>query len=146
MQFRKKFAKGGIKYFCFQRIIRRSIEMLNIFEPKHDLIHLIFDTDPKFAPARFELFSKIRKHDKRAKEYLTSITFADPKIYTPLQAADFLAWETRKNLIQKAGGFDSTKRWKELFSIYSEHEIVYTGELWDRNEIQRVFANLEPRF
>jgi hypothetical protein len=47
--------------------------------------------------------------------------FANSRYYIGLQAARLLAWQTRKEIIQKSGGFDSTAHFKELFALTPGH-------------------------
>jgi hypothetical protein len=53
-----------------------------------------------------------------------------------LQAADFLAWETRKEVIQKTKGFQSTERFQELFVNVPGLHLEYSGEFWDRTVLK----------
>jgi len=71
-------------------------------------------------------------HDDRAAKRLTSITFAHPEHYPGLQAADMLAWQTRKDLMQKTEGYQSTKHWRAMFTQMPSYSLEYTvGERWD---------------
>ena len=72
--------------------------------------------------------------------YLGEICFSNAPLYPPLQAADLLAWESRKQLIQKIGGFDSTPRWKELFDVEGLSNLStgleYAGEFWTAKDLE----------
>jgi hypothetical protein len=90
------------------------------------------------------LFDEIRRTDKDARWLLPSITFADMKTYLPLQAADILAWESRKELLQKAGGYESTPRFKELVAAMGPVSLEFSSELWDREEIEKMVEDVTP--
>ena len=137
---RRKY--GNAQDFCFQRIARMVIEKLKAVKPE-DVVSVTFDTDPEFAGVRLRRFFEICAHDNNAREYLASITFADPKIYVQLQAADLLAWETRKDLVQKSGGYNSTPRYKDLFTSLSDYGLDYSSELWDKEELDEKLLKLE---
>lgn len=132
---------AGVQQFCLERILSRMIEML------HDAgvdekIALVFDTDPEFGANRFNLFCALMGHDPRAAQRLTSITFGHPAHYPGLQCADVLAWETRKEQIQKAGGYKSTKRWDQLFAAMPEYSLDYMGERWDDAQFEKAMPEI----
>ena len=66
--------------------------------------------------------------------------FSNAPLYAPLQAADLLAWESRKQLIQKIGGFDSTPRWKELFDVEGLSNLStgleYAEKFWTAKDLE----------
>jgi hypothetical protein len=43
-----------------------------------------------------------------------------------------LAWETRKELAQKAGGHKSTRRWQQVFAQMPDYDLDYMGEFYDK--------------
>ena len=132
---------GSAQDFCFQRVIRRVVERVKVANIE-DTVSITFDTDPEFAGIRCRRFSEIRKHDHDAGEYLSGISFVNPKDYVQMQAADLLAWETRKELAQKTGGYNSTSRFKDLFTALEDYELDYTSELWDQGELDNALSNL----
>ncbi len=131
----------NVQTFCFSRIMRMLIDRLKAAAPR-DFLSLYFDTDPEFGAARLKLFDHLRGKDPDARRYLLSLTFADTSLFTGLQAADMLAWETRKELVQKAGGFTSTSRYQDLFTAMSGFQMQYHNELWNKNEIESRTAEL----
>ena len=111
-----------------------------------ETLSLVFDTDPEFGPGRFNLFCALMGQDDRAARRLASITFGHPEYYPGLQAADMLAWETRKELMQKRDGHVSTKRWQAMFPNMPDYHLEYTvGERWDedffRDAMPEILAN-----
>ena len=124
-----------VQTFCFARTMKMVIERMKAAAPR-DFVAVYFDPDPEFGAARLRLFDAIWRRDPDAREYLASIKFANNVIYSPLQAADLLAWETRKELVQKAGGFESTPRYKDLFQALEGVDLQYHSELWNEAEIK----------
>lgn len=137
--FRKK--EGDAQQFCFLRIARMLANRMKR-AGLDDFLALTFDTDREFAAARFRLFLEIWNRDPEARVYLASIAFADVLKYPQLQAADMLAWESRKDLIQQTGGHESTGRWKDLFTAFPGRPLDYDGELWDEVEIRKTLLPL----
>jgi hypothetical protein len=129
----EKKKSGNAHDFCFQRIMRGVIDRLEVAAP-NDLLQVVFDRDQSVANRRFYMFSRIHQSDPRATVYLQAITFANPKLMLGLQAADLLAWETRKEVSQKSGGFSSTERFKELCTPLPGH-LEYIGEWWDKQTV-----------
>lgn len=72
-----------------------------------DWVSLYFDCDEEFTPARFKRFIRLRKRRPEVSKYFRAFSVADPKSFLPLQAADLLAWQTRKELMGKVGGYES---------------------------------------
>jgi hypothetical protein len=96
-------AQGDAQQFCFMRVMKVFLGRMPKSCPD-DHASLIFDDDEGFTPVRFQRFLQIRKRDSDAKNILGLFAIADPKSYIPLQAADFLAWETQKDQLRKMGG------------------------------------------
>ncbi len=127
--------------FCLGRILRRTIESIEA-AGMEGTVAMVFDTDAEFAPSRLKLFAALQGHDERANRRLTSITFGRPFYYPGLQCADILAWETRKELVQRSGGHNSTKRWNALFAQMPDYELKYIGEYWDREMLDEALPQL----
>jgi hypothetical protein len=135
---------GNAQEFCFTRIIRLVIERLSAIGEEEGL-SLIYDRDMTFAKTRLNLFEAIRRRDQRAARQLIAITFADTRYFLGLQAADILAWETRKQLVQRAGGHQPTKRYQQLFEAMPDIELDYSGEFWDGSSLLEGMQNLFER-
>ncbi len=134
--------EGDAQVFCLTRILRMIVERMKKSVPR-DYAALHFDSDESFVPARFRRFRKVIDRVPDGPQYLGSITFTDPKLYAPLQSADLLAWETRKELMQKTGGFESTDRFKELFRMLPLGDFPdYTSELWTAEELLKQYPAL----
>ena len=90
------------------------MDRLNNVGMKHERITLTFDQDFGFARRRLGIFEELKKRSPVIRERLAQSSFADSHTFYPLQASDMLAWETRRQLVNRAGGHESTKRWREL--------------------------------
>jgi hypothetical protein len=137
---------GTAQQFCLERILSRVVEHLHN-AGIDESIALVFDTDPEFGINRFNLFCALMGHDQRAARRLTSITFGHPEHYPGLQAADLLAWETRKELMQKREGHQSTKRWRDMFTKMPDYHLEYTiGEKWDDERFDAALPQIIEKF
>ena len=137
---RKAFGNG--QEFCFQRIVRRIVDRLELAGEDDD-VAIIFDRDMEFAKPRLTLFEHILKGDPRASRRIASIAFSDARRYFALQAADLLAWETRSELIQRAKKEPSKQRFQELMTALPHGELDYEGEFWDQTTMETHFAAVE---
>jgi len=127
--------QGDAQQFCFLRIMKMIVDRVKATLPR-DFVSVHFDCDIAFTPARFHRFLGVREHDEDAKAYLKSFSVSDAKIFLPLQAADLLAWESRKELIRKIGGFESRPEFQRLFEIIPGFPADYIGEFWNEEEIE----------
>jgi Protein of unknown function (DUF3800) len=137
---------GTVQQFCLERLLRRTVDQLHA-AGIDDTVALVFDTDPEFGPNRFNLFCALMGHDERAARRLSSITFGHPVYYPGLQCADLLVWETRKELMQKHNGYQSTKRWQAMFTQMPDYHLDYiAGERWGdasfEDAMPQIIANL----
>ncbi len=107
-------SEGTAQEFCFMRIIRMITDRMKISRPD-DWISLYFDCDEGFTPARFKKYIGLRNREPDVSRYFRAFSIADPKSFLPLQAADLLAWETRKDLMRKLGGFESRPEFNFIF-------------------------------
>jgi hypothetical protein len=127
--------EGNAQQFCFLRIMRMVIERLKAAR-ENDFVTVYFDCDKNFTPSRFQKFLGLRDHAEDAKRYLKAFCIGEPKTFLPLQAADLLAWETRKDLMRRLGGYDSRPEFKFLFESLLNWVPDYQSEMWDRAEIE----------
>lgn len=128
--------EGDAQQFCFLRIMRLIVERMKRSCP-NDYVAVHFDCDKGFSPSRFQRFIGVRERDPEgAGRYLQTFTIAEPRIYLPLQAADLLAWESRKDLIRRFQGHESRPEYAEMFEVMSGYFPDYVGEFWDENEIE----------
>lgn len=138
--------EGTAQEFCFMRLIRMIVNRVRISAPSEHL-SVMFDCDEGFTPARFKRYLEIRKREPEDGKYLISFGVGEPKAYLALQAADFLAWETRTHLMRQIKGLDSKPEFQHMMMALPGFFPDYTGEYWGREEIEKVLkpmANTLP--
>jgi hypothetical protein len=140
--------------FCFSRVIRLVIDSL-IEWKWPEPIGLIFDDDRHSAMKCYALYCKIKQHDPRAAALIPSITFADDRVFYPLQAADMIAYATMKERRRGAAAFDE-RGWFRNILIASDDPVYgrqYVSEYWDaeglkaadRSSIPAIIESPSPR-
>jgi hypothetical protein len=140
-----KINVGNIQQFCLNRAVSRVIARLHEVGVD-DHLSLVFDTDPEFGVARFNTFCALMRYDTRANRRLMAITFGHPMFFPGLQAADLLAWETRKELARD-GRFEPTRRWKAMFTRMPDYRLEYViSELWEEEHFEKAMPEITETF
>jgi hypothetical protein len=109
-----KRKEGDAQSFCFTRMMRLVTDRMQVAAPR-DTVALTFDCDMTFSPKRFQRFIHIRNNFLPAKKHLEGFTIAEPKRYLQLQAADLLAWETRKAMERNTKGLKAREEFDHFF-------------------------------
>lgn len=140
-------AEGNVQQFCFMRIMRLIADRMKIARPD-DWISLYYDCDEGFTPSRFQKFIGLRKREPDVDHYFRSFSIAEPKSFLPLQAADLLAWEARRELLRKIGGYESRPEFNFIFEALPGEVPDYVSEFWTAEEIEekvvKVFSKTGP--
>jgi hypothetical protein len=124
---------GDAQIFCCSRVVRRIMDRLETVGLRHEKLTIIFDQDFAFAPKRLKLFAELKKYYEPIRTRVAQVSFADMRTFYPLQAADMLAWETRRELVNRSGGRESNARWKELMTALPSGQIEFAaGEFWTK--------------
>jgi len=136
--------EGNAQEFCFMRILRMVVERVKRSSPD-ERVAISFDCDRDYTPTRFQRYLRVRENIQDAERYLAAFTIAEPKIFVPLQAADLLAWETRKDLLRQIAGHDSRPEFQHMMKVLPGFFPDYTGELWTEEALDKEFGPLTPK-
>lgn len=142
--FRHRFEIAGKppkdpKRFYTHRLLRRMREAL--IEPGYPTsVAITFDEDEEFSIACYQIISRLRRDHPEVRKMVSSIAFADDRIFTPLQAADILAYLSRERLTT-----GQTPALLERFGTVEPGFILRFdgGELWDEGGIDKNWADIE---
>ena len=142
----RRKAFGNAQEFCFSRIMRRISDRLDLAR-ETESVTVVFDQDFEFARRRLGLFQTLGRFNRRGAERCAGIMFADAERYIPLQAADLLAWTTRRELMLRTKKLQPSNRYRELFAALPYYDPEYAaGEFWDQGEIDREFPKIEAEY
>lgn len=142
-EIRKRF--GDAQIFCCSRIMRRIMDRLETLGLQGEEISVTFDRDFEFARRRLRLFEELHKRYPQIRANVAQIAFSDSQRFYPLQAADLLAWETRRELVNRTGVVESTTRWKELMAALPSGQIEFAaGEFWTKAWFDEEIPKLLP--
>jgi Protein of unknown function (DUF3800) len=131
--------EGDAQMFCFTRMMRMVVDRMVTAAPR-DSVALVFDCDLNFSSARFNRFIAVRQRLIPAAKHLEAFTIAEPKRYLQIQAADLLAWETRKAMERNTKGFPSRPEFDHFFTDIAGIFPEYVGEEWGEEKLQRDFV------
>jgi hypothetical protein len=107
---------GTCQEFCFTLILQMVVERMKRSTPD-ERISILFDCDRGFTPARFQRYLRFRDNVPDADRFLCGFTVGEPKVFLPLQAADLLAWEVRKDVMRRISGFESRPEFQHLMMV-----------------------------
>lgn len=139
---------GDAQIFCCSRIMRRIMDRPRTVRLESDGLSVVFDRDFEFARRRLGLFEELSRLYPEIYANVAQVSFADSAHFCPLQAADLLAWETRRQLVNQSGGKPSTARWDDLMAALPSGQIEFAaGEFWTQEwfdqEIPKLLASFE---
>jgi Protein of unknown function (DUF3800) len=124
---------GDAQKFCFLRVLRQINDRLVKVQDR-DYVSVTFDRDKEYSGSRLARFGELTEEHKDFRDRFIAIQFASSHVIYALQAADILAWETRKHLITQEREEPSTDGWERLFNGNTQ----FVGEYWDKEKIQEL--------
>ena len=83
--------------FIFHRILHHIVAVLKEWDHREP-ISLIFDWEEGYASKCLGALASLRRYRAEVRQFVGSICFADDATFPPLQAADMLAYATKRNL------------------------------------------------
>ena len=135
---------GNAQEFCCSRIFRRIVDRLTESGFPDELLSITFDRDWEFARQRLNVVEHVARFAPPIRKNLAQLSFANSAVFYPLQAADLLAWETRRELVNRLESKPSTSRWGDLMTALPYGELDYAaGEYWDKEKIEKELPKVE---
>jgi len=126
--------------FLFHRIMRQVVDTLKVWNYV-DPISVIFDAEDGFSVKCLEALIQLKKHRTEVRSLIGSIGFADDEIYYPIQAADMLAYATKRNLQGDPPAYFGAL----TIGIGSNLPIPYRSEFYDAETLNRTIAEIRTR-
>jgi Protein of unknown function (DUF3800) len=119
---------GSAQEFVMQRVFRLIIDEIRTHQIAAHL-NIVFDQDEGYSKPRLTRFFGVKRIDPLAKRHAAIISFADAKVCYSLQAADLLAYLTRKRLMEREEGTSESTHWLRLMTPAPDLE--HTRYKWD---------------
>jgi hypothetical protein len=136
---------GTAAEFAMQRVLRMMMDKLETVRMNDD-VGVIFDQDRESAKPRLGRYFNVQDLDRLFKQRVIGISFVRADRCYPLQAADILAWQTRRDLIIRNDGLERTHILKQMLTPLPGEVLHYQGEYWDESsepDLARAEAQLE---
>lgn len=127
--------EGTAQEFCFMRLMKAIVDRVRRSAPQEQ-VAIMFDCDEGYTPARFRRYLDLRNRIPQDGQYLCSFGVGEPRTYLPLQAADFLAWESRTQVLRETKGLGSRPEFEHMMMVLPGFFPDYTGEFWTREAIE----------
>jgi len=131
-------ARAGVyndpHYLAFQWVVLRSLEKVE-WGTSDALLGLLLDDDEEKAMSCYALLRSLKKQHPESKKRISSICFVNDEVYPGVQAADVLAFESRRLLIERQS--KPSKLFERLTS-----ELQHSPHLFD----ERALLELEKQF
>jgi hypothetical protein len=128
---------GDPHYLAFESAIVLAISNV-LWGDSNATMGLIMDDDEEKAHHCYELYRMLRGHVAKAKERLSGICFANDDLYPGIQAADILAHESRRLMVD---GASPSQRFRNL-----THDLNQQPILLDAKRLQEWEAELQEEY
>jgi len=110
----------------------RGIEKTEIVD-KCSPLSIVVDDDPEFAMGCYDYVNQLKREFPKVRERVHSVCFVNDESYSGVQAADMLAWEARRLMVERKK--DPKTPMSELYqalTLYGTHQPhLYTAEVLD---------------
>lgn len=137
-----KFSAGdrSPERFLFHRLVRQIIEALKTWDYVEP-ISINFDAEDGFSATCLDALIHLKKHRSEVNALIGSIGFTDDEIYYPIQAADMLAYSTKRNLQGRPPDyFGPLTR-----GIGGKPPIPYLSEFYDAETLRQTIIEIKKR-
>jgi hypothetical protein len=140
----RRFLFDDAQEFACARVVRHIRGRLKSAGLQSEHMAVVFDQDFELARHRLTAFEHICGHSPDLKQSSARLAFADARLYYPLQAADLLAWQTSRQLINRiVDGKPSTSTLEASMAVSPTRQWDFTGEYWDNETIEKHLSELE---
>jgi Protein of unknown function (DUF3800) len=119
--------------FAFQHAVIKALEKIETTD-KHSPISIVIDDDREDSMRCYELLATLRNLVPRVKDRIDGICFVNDRSYPAIQAADMIAYESRKQMEARAknGSNDASDLYLMLTRWGIHQPSLYTPELLDK--------------
>lgn len=133
---------GNTPYFlCGHVALLSTIDGVKNHIRSKELVAFIFDRQEKYDAEMLRVHSRFTKADCEFHSQVGSLTFEDKRRFVPLQVADTLAYEVRKDFENRIANPDAPER--AIFTELKERDRVWRIHRCDQPCLQWYLENLE---
>lgn len=124
-------------YLAFHTVVMRGIETTEVVD-KHSPISIVVDDDQDYSIGCYKLLDVLRTHPdlmfSKVKERIHGMCFGNDKSYPGIQAADMLAYESRRLMVEKIRdpNFPASEMYLALTLFLQHQPHFYTPAILDQ--------------
>lgn len=141
-------------YIAFQEVLQQSVAVVERYAKETGLgrnvkVGLIFDQDEGQSVECLKLLNKIKKRYPEIRERVSGICFCDRRNYQPLQAADFIAYETKKEMERRnQRPKEPVSKWFTLLSSKNPENVpdgLFNARIFDAEVLDELAVEVKKR-
>jgi len=137
---RKTLGDRSPEVFIFHRLLHHVVKVLRVWSYSGS-IGILFDMENGFSTKCLQALIHLRNHRSEVKSLIGSIAFCDDAVTPPIQAADMLAYATKRNLQDEPPPYyDALVR-----GIDGRAPPPYVSEFYDADGIKRTVAEVRRK-
>jgi hypothetical protein len=119
-------------HMAFHTFLMRGIEKTNIVDDCSP-ISIVIDDDPEFAMKVYEQIETLKTTFPHVKKRVHAVSFVDDFSYPGVQAADMIAYEGRKIMVEKMTNPDATSDLYDDLTFHRVHQPqFYNAKILDQ--------------
>ena len=126
-------------YMSFHHSVMTSLDKIDRLSDEHHL-SVVLDDDEEYAMKCYQVLNGLRRTFERVRRRIDSICFGNDKAYPALQAADMIAYESRKLMIERKTDKDSEP--SKLYAALTRKG-VHSPHLYTPGDLDQLQANIK---
>ena len=87
-------------YLALHKVLTQGIEKTEAVD-KHASVSLVIDDDQEYSIMCYRLLQAMKRDDAKVRDRLDAIAFVNDKVFPGIQAADVIAYEARRLMIEE---------------------------------------------
>jgi hypothetical protein len=153
--FKKAIHKSKDPHFiAFIEVLEQTIWNVEKFAKEHGLglnvkAGLIFDQDERQSVECLRLLNQAKKQREDIRDRISGICFCDRRNYQPLQAADFIAYLTKKEMERRKGRPEEpVSKWFAMLSSQNRANIpdgLFNARIFDAEVLDELAEKVKKR-
>jgi hypothetical protein len=128
----KRVVKENPLFLAFHQVVMRGIEKTEVID-RYSPIGVIIDDDRESSLSCYKMLHNLKQTFPKVRERISSISFANDVAYPGIQAADMLAYESRKMKVdmKKDPTYKPSDLWESLTLLGINQPLFYSPAVLD---------------
>jgi hypothetical protein len=128
----KRVVRQDPLFLAFHQVVLRGIEKTEVVD-RYSPIGIIIDDDRESSLSCYKMLHTLKQTFPKVRERISSISFANDMAYPGIQAADMLAYESRKLMVElkKDSEYMPSDLWQSLTLLGINQPLFYSPAILD---------------